>query len=359
MSTTAPLSSAPRLERPREGRMVAGVSAGIARHLNIDPTLVRIAFVVLAVAGGVGVAAYLAAFLLIPEEGHDEPLLQHIGSHRAASIAGVALLVVAALAAIDSFGGDGLAHGIVWAAVLAGAGGFLLLRAQGDTAPVTPDAKSGTVPFLAEDARKGAVPVLARRRSRATQAVGGVLLLIAAVTAAAAGAGADVGWQQGVAIALIAPRGVLGIGAFLGASPWLALPLLLVAGIVAAMVAAGAAINGPIGDREYTPVRGQQLPHEYRVAIGKLQVDLRRIALPEGTTRVKVRVGMGQARVLVPAGVGLHVVGHAGAGDVELPGGQSNGTDVDREQTIAAPGRPVIDLEVRTGFGQVRVEQGS
>ena len=331
--------------------MVAGVSAGIARHLNIDPTLVRIAFVVLAVAGGVGVAAYLAAFLLIPEEGHDEPLLQHIGSHRAASIAGVALLVVAALAAIDSFGGNGLAHGIVWAAVLAGAGGFLLLRAQGDTAPVAADDTT---------ARKGTVPLLAsRRRSRATQAVGGVLLLIAAVTAAAAGAGADVGWQQGVAIALIAAGGVLVVGAFLGASPWLALPLLLVAGIVAAMVAAGAAINGPIGDREFTPVRGQQLPHEYRVAIGKLQVDLRRVALPEGTTRVKVRVGMGQARVLVPAGVGLHVVGHAGAGDVELPGGQSNGTDVDREQTIAAPGRPVIDLDVRTGFGQVRVEQGS
>src|SRR4051812_44433816 len=346
MSTTAPLSSAPRLERPREGRMVAGVSAGIARHLNIDPTLVRIAFVVLAVAGGVGVAAYLAAFLLIPEEGHDEPLLQHIGSHRAASIAGVALLVVAALAAIDSLGDNGLAHGIVWAAVLAGAGGFLLLRAQGDTARVT-----------AEDSTLVAPPT--RRRSRATQAVGGVLLLVAAVTAAAAGAGADVGWQQGVAIALIAAGGVLVVGAFLGASPWLALPLLLVAGIVAAMVAAGAAINGPIGDREYTPVRGQQLPHEYRVAIGKLQVDLRRIALPEGTTRVKVRVGMGQARVLVPAGVGLHVVGHAGAGDVELPGGRSNGTDVDREQTIAAPGRPVIDLEVRTGFGQVRVEQGS
>src|SRR3954471_19571778 len=182
MSTTAPLSSAPRLERPREGRMDAGVSAGIARHLNIDPTLVRIAFVVLAVAGGVGVAAYLAAFLLIPEEGHDEPLLQHIGSHRAASIAGVALLVVAALAAIDSLGDNGLAHGIVWAAVLAGAGGFLLLRAQGDTAPVT-----------AEDTTLVAAPAQ-RRRSRATQAVGGVLLLIAAVTAAAAGAGADVGW---------------------------------------------------------------------------------------------------------------------------------------------------------------------
>src|SRR5690348_11347137 len=120
MSTTAPLSSAPRLERPRDGRMVAGVSAGIARHLTIDPTLVRIAFVVASVVGGVGLAAYLAAFLLIPEEGEDEPVIRGLGSHRAATVAGIALLGIAALTAIDLFDGDGVAHGIVWAAVLAG-----------------------------------------------------------------------------------------------------------------------------------------------------------------------------------------------------------------------------------------------
>src|SRR4051794_12679516 len=149
MSTTAPLSSAPRLERPREGRMIAGVSAGIARHLNIDPTLVRLAFIVVAVAGGVGLAAYFAAFLLIPEEGDDDPPIRRLGSHRAATIAGVGLLVVAGLSTIDLFDGHGVAHGVIWACVLAGAGGFLLLRAQGDTAPVPTDAKTGTEPFFA------------------------------------------------------------------------------------------------------------------------------------------------------------------------------------------------------------------
>src|SRR3954470_14547818 len=118
MSTTASTTAAPRLERPREGRMVAGVSAGIARHLNVDPTLVRLGFIVAAIAGGVGFAAYLAAFLLIPEEGSDEPLLRPLGSRKPAMIAGVALLVVGAITALDTFDGDGVAGSIVWACAL-------------------------------------------------------------------------------------------------------------------------------------------------------------------------------------------------------------------------------------------------
>src|SRR5882724_9721074 len=85
MSTTASeYTAAPRLERPRDGRMLAGVCAGLARHLNIDPTLVRIGFIVLAVFGGAGVAAYLAALLLIPEEGHTTTLLRSLANRRLA-----------------------------------------------------------------------------------------------------------------------------------------------------------------------------------------------------------------------------------------------------------------------------------
>src|SRR3954471_16834468 len=162
MSATTPLSSTPHLERPRDDRMIAGVSAGIARHLTIDPTLVRLAFIVMAVACGVGIAAYFAAFLLIPEEGSDVPPFRRVGSHRAATVAGVALLVVAALSMIGLFDGHGVVRGVIWACVLAGVGGFLLLRAPGDTGRVT-----------ADDPSLGAAP----RRGRSTQMVGGVLLL--------------------------------------------------------------------------------------------------------------------------------------------------------------------------------------
>jgi phage shock protein PspC (stress-responsive transcriptional regulator) len=49
--------------------MVAGVAAGIAEHLDLDVTLVRILLVVLAFIGGLTVPLYIAAWLLIPDEG--------------------------------------------------------------------------------------------------------------------------------------------------------------------------------------------------------------------------------------------------------------------------------------------------
>jgi phage shock protein PspC (stress-responsive transcriptional regulator) len=51
--------------------MVAGVAAGLADYFDIDPTLVRIGFVVLTLLGGLAVPLYLAGWLLIPEEGTD------------------------------------------------------------------------------------------------------------------------------------------------------------------------------------------------------------------------------------------------------------------------------------------------
>ena len=61
----------PALRRPFEDRMLAGVAAGLARYFGIDPTIVRIAFVVLTVVGGAGIPLYLAGLLLIPDEGSD------------------------------------------------------------------------------------------------------------------------------------------------------------------------------------------------------------------------------------------------------------------------------------------------
>ena len=64
----------PPLRRANNGRMLAGVAAGIADYLNVDVTLIRIAFVVFTFLGGAGIPAYLACLLLIPEEGTDESI---------------------------------------------------------------------------------------------------------------------------------------------------------------------------------------------------------------------------------------------------------------------------------------------
>jgi phage shock protein C len=62
------------LRRPRDDRMLFGVAAGIADHFDLDRTVVRLGFVVLALTGGIGVPLYLVAMLLIPEQGADRSL---------------------------------------------------------------------------------------------------------------------------------------------------------------------------------------------------------------------------------------------------------------------------------------------
>jgi phage shock protein C len=57
------------LARPRDGRMLAGVCAGIADYFGLDVTLVRAIWAIVTVfTGGAGALAYLAAWIIIPDE---------------------------------------------------------------------------------------------------------------------------------------------------------------------------------------------------------------------------------------------------------------------------------------------------
>jgi phage shock protein C len=67
--------AARQLRRSRDDKMLAGVAGGIARYLNADVTLVRVVIIAaLVLLTGTGVALYLAAWLLIPEDGEDQPI---------------------------------------------------------------------------------------------------------------------------------------------------------------------------------------------------------------------------------------------------------------------------------------------
>jgi phage shock protein PspC (stress-responsive transcriptional regulator) len=57
------------LTRRRDDRMLAGVASGIAAYIGVDTLLVRIAFAVLTIVGGVGIPLYIVCWLLIPDEG--------------------------------------------------------------------------------------------------------------------------------------------------------------------------------------------------------------------------------------------------------------------------------------------------
>jgi signal transduction histidine kinase/phage shock protein PspC (stress-responsive transcriptional regulator) len=59
--------------RPIEGRMIAGVAAGIADALAIDRNVVRCGFVVLTIASGLGIVCYLVAWAVMPERTAERP----------------------------------------------------------------------------------------------------------------------------------------------------------------------------------------------------------------------------------------------------------------------------------------------
>jgi phage shock protein PspC (stress-responsive transcriptional regulator) len=61
-------SNVTRIKRCRDDRMLGGVCGGIAKHLNIDPVIVRIATIALVCAVGAGAVAYVAAWVLMPLE---------------------------------------------------------------------------------------------------------------------------------------------------------------------------------------------------------------------------------------------------------------------------------------------------
>jgi phage shock protein C len=57
-----------RLYRSRSDRKLAGVCGGLAQFFNLDPTLIRVLFVVLAVLGGSGILIYLAMWIMVPNQ---------------------------------------------------------------------------------------------------------------------------------------------------------------------------------------------------------------------------------------------------------------------------------------------------
>lgn len=57
-----------KLYRSRTSSMIAGVCGGLGAYLNLDPTVVRLVFILLALAGGPGVLFYLLLWLVVPRE---------------------------------------------------------------------------------------------------------------------------------------------------------------------------------------------------------------------------------------------------------------------------------------------------
>lgn len=91
------------LRRGRDDRVIGGVCSGLGRYLGVDPVLLRIAFVVLAIAGGGGIILYIVGWILIPEERPGEILgtVPPSSAETLRLVAGGALIAVGVLLLLD------------------------------------------------------------------------------------------------------------------------------------------------------------------------------------------------------------------------------------------------------------------
>ena len=377
--TAAGLATAPRpsLQRSRSDRVVGGVAAGIGAHLGIDPLLIRAGFVGLMIFGGAGLALYVVAWLVIPELGRDdsivEDLLARFGLRGNAGMAILVFLgVVVAGAWLSGYGPGQRFREVALLGVAIIALGSLLVRGSAmasrprshvataaapepvsapGSEPGQPIAWSGT----SAEARR------AEARPREPSPLGWYVLAVALV---AVGVLAIVGNVPGVHVApgqyFGVALAVVGLGLVVGAW-WGRARLLILLGLLILPVAIAAAfvnvpLDGGIGDLAFRPQSLGEVRGEYRLAGGDLRLDLSDLKAGGTPITVTASVGIGRLYVVVPDGAQVELDGRVAGGELRLFGNQQIGTGLgDRVERLNGVGARLV-LHLEAGIGGVVVE---
>ena len=187
-----------------------------------------------------------------------------------------------------------------------------------------------------------------------------VLLVLIAALGAATAVGFVAALGGGVAVAIIAVvAGVALLAAgLLGGPLWLMLPAIVLVAPLAVVSAAGIDLHGGVGDRDYRPASVAQIKPEYRVGVGQMTLDLRRLDLPAGRTDVKLVVGVGEARVFVPDGACVSTDAQIGAGQADvIDGDGQSGLDVDVNERANTVSRPVVHVNADIGVGHLQIDR--
>jgi len=292
------------LRRNVRNRLLGGVAAGLAEYLDIDPVLVRIGFVVLAVLGGSGILLYLAGWLLIPAEDTGRAVVHDFMEKRPRrrSLVTIVIGTVIGVIALSNL----FSSGPWWPHWDGGVGGFGFFFGL--------CALALAVVLLVTSGRRGGSPL----RWLAVTSLVGV-----------------------VAVAVVAAATVFSVEAL-----------------------SGVPLRGGIGDTQWRPTTVSQVAPKYRLAIGNMRVDLSDVNFGSGTTHVTATVGIGNLVVELPPGTAVSVAAHSGLGDVQMFGQDDGGFSTGR--TVQSPGngatggatsRLVLDAEA--GVGRVQVMRAS
>ena len=396
---SAPVPPPPRhrrLRRDRSHRVLGGVAAGIAETYGLDVLLVRVLWIIAAIAW-IGIPAYVVAWIAIPAgdgEGHDVDTPRDFGMLIALALIGIGVLV-----AVDQvLPGAWHAGRVSGPLLLIGAGvAILVLRrprdndgesdgdgdGDGGDTEASIEADSGTTArTVANAAVADGLPTSAwtqteewpttpppsfrqlRRTKRRTRPrpfltpIALSLLLIGGGVASLLQSTDTVDVNLTIAFAIA----TCFVGAVLVLSTWIGRAHGLIAvGVLLAFATAAAStidvpLHGGFGDRSYQPKTAAALLPTYELSAGTIHLDLRQLRAVSDQN-VAVTVGFGEINVDVPSTMTVDVVAKAGAGNIELFGHQSDGWHVKDERTAVGSGTAIVHLDLHVGAGHIIVRR--
>ena len=386
------------LRRPLRDRVFAGVSSGLGRRFDISPTWFRVGFILLALFGGIGFVLYALGWLLIPDEGSNEPIVAEwfdgFDTSNTGMVVGAVLVGVAVIILASSF------HLISGKFVVAGillVIGVLLYRGDLDRRSRPPSSGEGEPPSIDEDdesieaepvgdelADEGddmvntavessveSPPPPAPVRAPKPKSILGRLTVAATLIAVGGLAildAADVLFPDPVhyvAITVAVIGAGLVVGTLFGRARWLIIVgLLLTPVLFVASVGPTWSINGEAGER-YIRVESIQdldrVGYKYELGAGVLEIDLRSFEPPVGTEGqspipIGAKIGAGEIRIWLPEPASAVVHGSVGIGSVDIFGHQSAGLGVSRtEESFSSGGDVMFTIEANAGVGSIVV----
>jgi phage shock protein PspC (stress-responsive transcriptional regulator) len=371
-----------RLRRSRTDRKVAGVAGGLARHLDVDPLILRVAFVVLVFFGGAGIILYGACWLLVPEDGAERAPL-HL-DERTRSVALIIVGVIAALALIgDSWG----AFWFPWPVAIVALVALWILTRNNDRPTQAPTAQPYAQPFAppyAPPAAQPGVPQPPTQQPYVQQPPAppaylppaapyvrppnprkrGPILFWFTLALLALGlgvlgivdlAGADVATSAYPALAVGISGLMLLVGAFFGRAGGIIALGLVSSFVLAATTAADRWEGDHVLER---PAFASSVEDRYWLDAGEQVIDLTRVADLEALDgrSIEVEGGVGRIEVILPDDLSAIVSADVdGPGHIDLFGEERGGIDVHHTAFSGSDGDPEITIDAQLGVGQIEV----